>query len=52
VTRTVVEIKDALVRAQGGQAAFDPTTAWRPEKVRLPLHPGAGRAYREKGWLR
>ena len=52
VTKTVVENKDALVRAHGGLAAFDPQTAWRPEKVGIPLHPGAERAYREKGWMR
>jgi hypothetical protein len=52
VTKTVLENKDALVRAHGGLAAFDPRTAWRPEKVGIPLHPGAERAYREKGWMK
>jgi hypothetical protein len=52
VTRTVIENKDALVRGHGGLAEFDPQTAWRPEKVGIPLHPGAERAYREKGWMK
>jgi TRAP transporter TAXI family solute receptor len=52
VTKTVLENKDALVRAHGGLAAFDPQTAWQPEKVGIPLHPGAERAYREKGWMK
>jgi len=52
VTRTLVENKDALVRGHAGLGAFDPTTAWRPEKVGIPLHPGAERAYREKGWMK
>jgi TRAP transporter TAXI family solute receptor len=52
VTRTVIENKDALVRGHAGLAEFDPPTAWRPEKVGIPLHPGAERAYREKGWMR
>ncbi|HZP37874.1 MAG TPA: TAXI family TRAP transporter solute-binding subunit [Methylomirabilota bacterium] len=52
VTRTVIENKDALVRGHGGLAAFDPQTAWQPEKVGIPLHPGAERAYREKGWMK
>ena len=52
VTKTVVENKDALVRAHGGLAAFDPQTAWQPDKVGIPLHPGAERAYREKGWMK
>jgi TRAP transporter TAXI family solute receptor len=52
VTRTVLENKDALVRGHGGLAEFDPQTAWQPEKVGIPLHPGAERAYREKGWMK
>ena len=52
VTKTVLENKDALVRGHGGLAEFDPRTAWQPEKVGIPLHPGAERAYREKGWMR
>jgi len=52
VTKTVVENKDALVRAHGGLAEFDPKTAWQPDKVGIPLHPGAERAYREKGWMK
>jgi hypothetical protein len=52
VTKTIVENKDALVRGHAGLAAFDPQTAWRPEKVGIPLHPGAERLYREKGWMR
>jgi TRAP transporter TAXI family solute receptor len=52
VTKTIVENKDALVRAHAGLAEFDPKTAWQPEKVGIPLHPGAERAYREKGWMK
>jgi hypothetical protein len=52
VTKTIVENKDALVRGHAGLAEFDPPTAWQPEKVGIPLHPGAERAYREKGWMR
>jgi TRAP transporter TAXI family solute receptor len=52
VTRTLIENKDALVRGHAGLAAFDPPTAWRPEKVGIALHPGAERAYREKGWMK
>jgi TRAP transporter TAXI family solute receptor len=52
ITKTVVENKDALVRGHAGLAEFDPRTAWQPEKVGIPLHPGAERAYREKGWMK
>jgi uncharacterized protein len=52
VTKTVIENKDALVNGHKGLSQFDPKTAWQPEKVGLPLHPGAERAYREKGWMK
>jgi TRAP transporter TAXI family solute receptor len=52
VTKTIIDNKDALVRGHAGLAEFDPKIAWRPEEVGLPLHPGAERAYREKGWMR
>jgi uncharacterized protein len=52
VTRAIVENKEALVRGHAGLAEFDPQTAWQPDKVGIPLHPGAERAYREKGWMK
>lgn len=52
ITKTIIESKDALVAGHKGLAEFEPMTAWKPEKVGLPLHPGAERAYREKGWMK
>jgi TRAP-type uncharacterized transport system substrate-binding protein len=52
VTKTIIEGKDALVRGHAGLAEFDPKTAWKPEEVGIPLHPGAERAFREKGWMK
>jgi TRAP transporter TAXI family solute receptor len=52
ITKTIVENKDALVRGHAGLGEFDPKTAWAPDEVGLPLHPGAERAYREKGWMK
>ncbi len=52
VTRTVIDNKEALVRGHAGLAQFDPKTAWQPDKVGVPLHPGAERAYRQKGWMK
>jgi uncharacterized protein len=52
ITKTIVDNKDALVRGHAGLAEFDPKTAWEPDEVGLPLHPGAARAYREKGWMK
>ena len=52
VTKTILDNTDALVRGHAGLAEFDPQTAWKPEEVGLPLHPGAERAFREKGWMK
>jgi hypothetical protein len=52
VTKAVLENKEALVRGHAGLGQFDPMTAWKPEKVGVPLHPGAEKAYREKGWMK
>ena len=52
ITKTIVENKEALVRGHAGLAEFDPKTAWKPDEVGLPLHPGAERVYREKGWMK
>jgi uncharacterized protein len=52
VTKTIVESKDALVRGHAGLAEFDPRTGWQPDEVGIPLHPGAERVYREKGWMK
>jgi TRAP transporter TAXI family solute receptor len=52
ITKTLVENKDALVRGHAGLSEFDPRTAWQPDKVGIPLHPGAERVYREKGWMK
>jgi len=52
VTKTILDSKEALVRGHAGLAQFDPATAWQPDKVGIPLHPGAEKAYREKGWMK
>jgi len=52
ITKTIVENKEALVRGHAGLVEFEPKDAWRSEKVGLPLHPGAERYYREKGWMK
>ncbi len=51
ITKTVCENADAMAKAHKAWAAFDPSDAWKPENTRIPLHPGAQRYYKEKGWL-
>ena len=52
VTKTICENKAKLVAAHKGLSRFEPNEAWKPEVVGLPLHPGAARYYREKGWMK
>ena len=52
VTKTIVENKADLVKAHQAFAEFTPEDAWRPENNAIPLHPGAEKYYRERGWLK
>jgi TRAP transporter TAXI family solute receptor len=52
VTKTVVENKAELLKAHQAFADFVPEEAWKPENNGIPLHPGAEKYYRERGWLK
>ncbi len=53
IAKTLVENKEALARANAALKLFKPEDAWRPAKVGwIPLHTGAERFYREKGWMK
>jgi len=52
VTKTLAENKPKLVKGHAALKAFDPKTAWKPETVQAPLHPGAARYYQEQGWMK
>lgn len=52
VTKTIVENKEALASANAALKAFKPEEAWKQERTAVPLHPGAERYYRERGWLK
>ena len=51
ITKALIENKDALVESYAGLAPFDPETAWAPDKVQVPLHPGAEQYYRDNGLM-
>ena len=52
ITKTVVENKAELVKAHQAFADFVPEDAWKPDNNAIPLHPGAERYYRERGWIK
>lgn len=51
-TKTVCEERETLAKAHKAWANFKPEDAWRPELAGIPLHPGAARYYRERGWMK
>ena len=52
VTKTIVENKEKLVERHQAWGEFKPEEAWKPENNAIPLHPGAVKYYRERGWLK
>ena len=51
ITKTICENKEAMSQAHKAWKNFDPALAGKPEKTGIPLHPGAEKYYKEKGWL-
>ena len=51
ITKAIVENRDAIVAEHKAMSGFVAKDAWRPENVGIPLHPGAAKYYREKGWM-
>jgi len=52
ITKAVCEHTEQLVAATKALKDFKPEEAWQPANINLPLHPGAARYYRERGWLK
>lgn len=49
--KAIVQNREKIQAAYKSFKAFDPKTAWKPEKVGgVPLHPGAEKFYKERGW--
>jgi len=50
--KSIVENMEKIKAAYKAFKAFDPKTAWKSEKRGgVPLHPGAVKFYKEKGWM-
>lgn len=52
ITKTLCENKDAMAAAHKAWSNFKPEAAWKKENTGIPLHPGAMRYYKERGWLK
>jgi TRAP transporter TAXI family solute receptor len=51
VLKSIVENKDRIKSVYKSFKAFDPKTAWKSDKLGgVPLHAGAEKFYKEKGW--
>lgn len=51
ITKAIIENRDALVAEHKALQRFEAKDAWRPENVGIPLHPGAIKYYKERGWM-
>lgn len=52
ITKAVCENPKALAEAHASLKVFSPEKAWQPEVNGIPLHPGAIKYYKEKGWMK
>lgn len=51
ITKTIVENKDAMAKAHKAWSRFDPKQGGKLAKTGIPLHPGAAKYFKEKGWM-
>ncbi|MEZ5398404.1 MAG: TAXI family TRAP transporter solute-binding subunit [Bryobacteraceae bacterium] len=51
IVKTICEKRDVMVRAHKAWADFHPPSSCRREATGIPLHPGAERYFRERGWI-
>ncbi|MDR1660021.1 MAG: TAXI family TRAP transporter solute-binding subunit [Desulfovibrio sp.] len=52
IVKAVCENKEMLSNAHASMVSFDPAKAWRPEiNGFIPLHPGAEKYFKEKGYM-
>ncbi|TCT28133.1 TAXI family TRAP transporter solute-binding subunit [Martelella mediterranea] len=51
IVKSLIENAEQLKSSHGALADFNPEDAWKPELVNLPLHPGAIRYFKERGWM-
>ncbi|MFZ7103103.1 MAG: TAXI family TRAP transporter solute-binding subunit [Peptococcaceae bacterium] len=52
MAKALCEGADTLAAGHAALKIWDPAIAWQPVKLGVPLHPGAERYYKEKGWMK
>lgn len=52
MARTLAERKDDLAKENPALADWNPEEGAKPENAVLPLHPGAAKYYKERGWIK
>jgi TRAP transporter TAXI family solute receptor len=52
VTKALCENRETLAKGHAGLKPFNPQAGWKPENLGLPLHPGAEKYFKEKGWMK
>jgi TRAP transporter TAXI family solute receptor len=51
VTKAICDNREILSKGHAGLKPFNPQKGWKPENLGLPLHPGAEKYFKEKGWI-
>lgn len=51
ITKAICDAQPFLSKGHAGLKPFNPRNGWKPENLGLPLHPGAEKYYKEKGWM-
>ncbi|MGH9631126.1 MAG: TAXI family TRAP transporter solute-binding subunit, partial [Bryobacteraceae bacterium] len=51
IAKTLCEQREVMVQAHRAWADFQPELGARIENTGVPLHPGAARYFKERGWL-
>ena len=52
MVRTLVDRREILAGSHQAFRDYDPRGKWSVKRARVPLHPGAARFYRERGWMK
>jgi len=52
MAKALCEGVDTLKSGHAALKIWDPATSWQPVKLGVPIHPGAERYYKEKGWMK